>query len=149
MTNPVYSRATRFLFVALALAVAVSVVHYIDNYMNYHDYPMPGPGSPVPVPSATVVGASWFVFTASGALGVWLWSRRRIVASAIALAGYSLSGLVGLAHYIVPGAFAMVWWRQTHVVADIVCGLVIAGFAAWAAANATRLAPASPGRHSP
>jgi hypothetical protein len=131
----VHRRATKVLLTLLGVAVAVSGVHYVDNYVNYDDYPVPDPDSAIPVPSATVIAVAWFVFTASGALGVWLWFRRRITAAAAALTGYSVSGLIGFGHYTAPGAFDMVWWRQTHVVADIVCGLAVLGFALWAASN--------------
>ncbi|HYG92504.1 MAG TPA: hypothetical protein VD859_02865 [Nocardioides sp.] len=134
-----HRRATKVLLTLLGIAVAVSVVHYVDNYVNYDDYPVPDPGSAIPVPSATVIAVAWFVFTASGALGVWLWFRRRITAAAVALTGYSVSGLIGFGHYTAPGAFDMVWWRQTHVVVDILCGLAVLGFALWAASNRSTL----------
>ncbi len=130
--------ATRLLLVLLGVAFAVSVVHYTDNYFNYDDYPQPGPDD-LPAPSATVVGLAWFVFTAFGALGVWLWFRDRVTGAALALTGYSVSGLIGFGHYAVPGATDMVWWRQTHVVVDILCGIAILGFALWAARNAREL----------
>ncbi len=120
----------------LVVAFLVSVVHYVDNYVNYDDYPVPDGDSSVPVPSATLVVVGWFVFTASGVLGAWLWHRRRTTAASFALMGYSISGLIGVGHYAAPGAFDMVWWRQTHVVADILCGVAIAVFAVWAARHA-------------
>ncbi len=46
---------------------------------------------------------------------------------------------MGFAHYAVPGATDMVWWRQTHVVVDILLGLAILAFALWAAGRAGRL----------
>ena len=58
----------------------------------------------------------------------------------MALTGYSVSGLIGFGHYTVPGATDMVWWRQTHVVADILCGIAIFGFALWAARRPPRTA---------
>lgn len=142
-----YLRATRVLCVLLALAFVVSVVHYVDNYVNYSDYPTPSPGSRLPVPSVEVVGGSWFVFTAFGALGLVLWFRRRITLSAVALTAYSLSGLIGFAHYAIPGAIHMVWWRQAHVVADICCGAAVFGFALWAAWHSDELSP--PGTRGP
>ena len=126
------TRPTRALLWLLGVAFVVSVVHYTDNYFNYDDYPQPGPGE-LPAPSATVIGVAWFVFTASGILALWLWFRGRITGAALALAGYSGSGLVGFGHYAVEGATDMVWWRQTHVVVDILCGVAILGFATWAA----------------
>ncbi|MGH3474269.1 MAG: hypothetical protein ACRDOT_05070 [Aeromicrobium sp.] len=121
----------RPLVVLMAVAFLVSVVHYIDNTVNYADYPQVEPGSALPNPSPTVIGSAWFVFTAFGALGLWWFVRGRITAAAVAIAVYSGSGLVGFAHYAVPGAIDMVWWRQVHVIADIICGLLLIGFALW------------------
>jgi hypothetical protein len=121
----------RPLLVLMSVAFVVSVVHYIDNTVNYADYPRAEPGSALPNPSAVVVGGAWFVFTAFGALGLWLFVRGRITSAAIAIAVYSGSGLVGFGHYAVPGATDMVWWRQAHVIADIVCGLLLFAFALW------------------
>lgn len=67
----------------------------------------------------------------------WLWFRGRITGAAVALTGYSVSGLIGIGHYTVEGATDMLWWRQTHVVVDIVCGIAILSFALWAALRAT------------
>ena len=36
-----HRRAVGILSVILAVAVVVSIVHYTDNYVNYHDYPQP------------------------------------------------------------------------------------------------------------
>jgi hypothetical protein len=121
----------RPLLVLMSVAFVVSVVHYIDNTVNYADYPRAQPGSPLPNPPAWVIGGAWFAFTAFGALGLWLFVRGRIRAAAIAIAVYSGSGLVGFGHYAVPGATDMVWWRQVHVIADIVCGLLLFAFALW------------------
>lgn len=121
----------RPLLVLMAVAFVVSVVHYIDNTVNYADYPQAEPGSVLPNPSQTVIAGAWFVFTAFGALGLWWFAHGRITAAAVAIAVYSGSGLVGFGHYAVPGATDMVWWRQVHVVADIICGLLLFGFALW------------------
>jgi hypothetical protein len=132
-----YQRATRILLWLFGVAFVVSVVHYTDNYVNYDDYPQPGPDALVD-PSAAQIGFAWFLFTAFGVLGLWLWFRGRITAACVALTGYSVSGLIGFGHYTVSGATDMVWWRQTHVVVDIVCGLAIFGFAVWTALRGPR-----------
>lgn len=134
-----YDRATRFLYWSLAFAVAASVVHYVDNYANYAHYPVPAAGSDLPSPSRSVVGLSWFVFTFFGAVALVQWRRRNIVGAAVSLIAYSASGLVGLAHYAVPGATSMAWWRQGHVILDIACGLLLCGFALWAVVRAADL----------
>lgn len=124
-------RTTRTLQVLMSVAFVVSVIHYIDNTLNYADYPQVEPGSALPNPSARVIAAAWFVFTAFGVLGLWWWLHGRIRAAAAAIAAFSGSGLVGVGHYLVPGATDMVWWRQTHVSADIICGVLLLAFALW------------------
>ncbi len=103
-------------------AVAVSAVHYADNYVNYDSFPQAEAG---PSPSRSFIAVSWFVFTALAALAVWNHRRGADAPAAACLAVYSLSGLVGLGHYTVAGATDMVWWRQAHVVADIALGAAV------------------------
>ncbi|HJR89851.1 MAG TPA: hypothetical protein VJ782_06815 [Aeromicrobium sp.] len=126
-----FDRATRVLLGLLGTAFVVSVVHYIDNVVNYADYPAPEPGALL-APTAVVIAAAWFVFTAAALGGLWLWFRRSIIGAALAFASYSISGLIGIGHYTVAGAIGMPWWRHTHVVVDILCGIAVLGFAVWA-----------------
>lgn len=112
------------------LAVAVSIVHYADNYLNFQDYPR---SRTLPNPSAAVIGSAWFVFTAAGVMGFVLLRRRVTAPALVLLALYSGSGLVGIGHYLVPGATSMPWWRQAHVIADIICGIAIFAVALWVA----------------
>ena len=118
----------RLLIGLVGIAVLVSIVHYVDNVANYADYPQPSAG---PAPSRGLIAVSWFAFTAFGVAGLVLFAQRRVGLAAACLAVYSLSGLVGLGHYTVPGATDMPWWRQAHVVADILCGIALLAFAAW------------------
>ena len=122
-------RGLRTLLVLLGVAIAVSVVHYTDNYLNYADYPQAEDGTVGALVTREVVLVSWFVFTAFGIAGLWLFARGRIVPAAACLTAYSVSGLIGIGHYLVEGATDMVWWRQAHVVADIVCGVLVLAFA--------------------
>jgi len=126
------------LLALLLLAGAVSVVHYGDGYFNYADFPA---SDSVPTPSRTLLGLSWFGFTAVGVLAYGLFLARRYTAAAVALALYSGSGLVGIGHYTVPGALGMPWWRHAHVVADVLCGLAVLAFAVWVV---RRLGPSAP-----
>jgi hypothetical protein len=137
-----FDRATRVLLWLLGVAFVVSVVHYIDNVVNYADYPQPDPGGP-PTPTAVVIAVSWFVFTAAGLGGLWLWFHRSIVGAALAFASYSISGLVGIGHYTVPEAISMPWWRQAHVIVDILCGIAVLGIAVWALVRRDALAASS------
>lgn len=80
----------------LAVAVVVSIIHYTDNYVNYHDYPQSRTG---PNPSAALVLGSWFAFTAAGLAGYLLFRRTPSNLALILLAAYSGSGLIGIGHY--------------------------------------------------
>ena len=112
----------------LAVAIAVSVVHYADNYFNYEDFPH-GSG---PEPSAELVLAAWFILTPLGIAG-WVFFRRGDAAMAgLLLMAYSFSGLVGLGHFTVGGMTDEPAWRLAHVVADILLGLAIFAFGLWA-----------------
>jgi hypothetical protein len=124
-----HRRAVRALSAILAIAVVVSVIHYTDNYVNYHDYPQ---SRTLPNPSAAVVFGAWFAFTGAGLAGYLLFRRSPSGLALILLAAYSGSGLVGIGHYLVPGATSMPWWRQAHVCLDIASGIAVFSFAMWA-----------------
>ncbi|MDO9354618.1 MAG: hypothetical protein Q7T55_13050 [Solirubrobacteraceae bacterium] len=114
----------------LAIALPVSVVHYVDSVANFADYPK---STVLPNPSALLIALSWFAFTAAGVAGYLQYRRRPSPTALLLIAFYSGSGLVGFLHYSVPGALDMPWWRHLHVIADILLGVVIFGFAIWAA----------------
>jgi len=126
-------RAQRILTVLFPFAVAVSIVHYSDNYFNYRDYPR---SATLPNPSAWLIGSAWFAFTALGVAGFLLLRREGSTRALFLLAAYSGSGLVGIGHYLVPGATSMPWWRQAHVILDIACGISIFAVTIWAARGA-------------
>ena len=126
---PDHERAVRFLTGLLAVAVVVSIVHYTDNYVNFHDYPQ---SSTLPNPSAGLIFASWFAFTAAGVAGYLLYRRSASRLALVLLVVYAGSGLVGIGHYLVPGATSMPWWRQLHICLDIACGIAVFTFAVWA-----------------
>jgi hypothetical protein len=125
--------------VIFSVAVVVSIIHYTDNCLNYHDYPQ---SRTLPNPSAGLVLGSWFGFTAAGLAGYLLFRRSPSDAAFILLATYSGSGLVGIGHYLIPGATSMPWWRQAHVCLDITCGIAMFSFAMWAV-RARRRGPLS------
>lgn len=116
----------RTLRVLLLVAVAVSVLHYVDNYVNYADYP-DASDALVPAPSRTLIGLSWFAFTAFGIAGYLAFREGRERFGSLLLAVYSGSGLVGFGHYTVDMG-GQPWWRHAHIVADIACGLAILAF---------------------
>jgi hypothetical protein len=116
----------RRIYVVVGIAFVVSVVHYVDNYVNYDAYPEPTSG---PAPSATTIGLAWFLFTAFAIGALVLLRQGRQLGAALCLAVYSISGLIGIGHYTVPGALDMPWWRQAHVLVDVVCGVAVLAMA--------------------
>ena len=142
MDENLHRRALSILTWIFFLAVAVSVVHYTDNYVNYEAFPQ---SEAAPNPSKTVVLGAWFAFTAFGLAGYLLFRRRRYPAALVCLGVYSGSGLVGVGHYLTEGMTEAVWWRQAHVVADIALGVSVVAFCLWAA----RRLPMSSGEPEP
>jgi hypothetical protein len=131
----------RLLNLVFWTAVAVSVVHYTDNYFNYTEFPQSD--GAVPDPSKASIGIAWFVLTGFGIVGYLLYRAGGQRAAAACLAVYSLSGLVGIGHYTVPGMVDEPWWRQAHVVADIALGIAVLAVAVRIAGEARELRPVS------
>jgi hypothetical protein len=117
-------------------AVAVSIVHYADNFANYSDYPH-GSG---PEPSAALILIAWFVLTPFGLAGYMLYRRGENRRGALLLIVYSTSGLVGIGHYAVAGMTDQPLWRQAHVVGDVLLGASILAFALWSIVSLPRTA---------
>ena len=126
---PAADRSVTVLRVLLGLAIAVSIVHYVDNTVRYDDY-VQGASTPV---ARWMVPAGWVLFTAAGVAGLLLYERGRYGPAAGLLAFYSVSGLIGLAHYqsISPTDFDAL--QNTFIVLDIACGASILAFAIWTA----------------
>lgn len=116
--NPPSLREVR---TVLGLAVAVSVVHYVDNYVRFDDY-LKDPGTPI---TPAVVVVSWVAFTVVAVLGYRALRQGRTGVGAWLLGLYSLSGLVGLGHYkdAPPSSFDPV--QNVLIVTDIALGLAV------------------------
>jgi len=141
-----HRRRLRLLTALMTAAIVISVVHYLDNYLNYASFPT---SDGVPAPSRALVGLSWFAFTAAGIVGYVVFRRgHRLGLACALLAYYSVSGLIGVGHYTASEMVDAPWWRQGHVIADILCGVAIAAFAysSWRSLSARAAAvPPRPG----
>lgn len=129
----------RLLNIVFFTAVAVSIVHYADNYLAFERYPSGGPGPEI---TADTIWIAWVVFTAFGIAGYVRYRRGQVRSACALLAVYSLSGLVGLGHYSAPGMSELAWWRHAHIWADILCGAAVLAFAVWAARGDARTSAA-------
>lgn len=125
-----HAQSLRVLNFVFWTAVVVSMVHYTDNYVAYESFPQ---SDSLPNPSAITVLISWFVFTAAGLTGYALFRQQRYRPASLFLALYSVSGLVGIGHYTVGGMTDAVWWRQAHVIADILLGIAVFVFTVFTA----------------
>ena len=108
--------------IVVGLAIAVSVVHYTDNYTAYGAYPV---SDSLPNPSQGLIGFAWFLFTAFAIAGLYFLRRGNSLAAGLSLAVYSGSGLVGIGHYAAGGTGDFPWWRHAHIVADISLGIAV------------------------
>ena len=118
----------RAIGVVLLIAVALSVVHYIDNTVRFDDY-SPDPGL-ITRPS---IPLAWFVFSA---FGLWGWVQLRkgeLAKAALGLAVYSASGLIGPLHYTTVSPSDFDWFQNTFVVLDTLAGLSVFAIACWLA----------------
>jgi hypothetical protein len=122
------SRADRAITALVAVAIAVSIVHYTDNYAAYEAYPT---SDTLPDPSAGLIAFGWFYFTAFAIAGLALLRRGRSMAAGLCLGIYSASGLVGIGHYAAGGTGDFPWWRHAHIVADILLGVALLGCAVY------------------
>lgn len=127
MPNP-----TRVLQVLFFSAVAVSIVHYVDNVVRFEQYD-PDPG----LVTAPVVAVSWLVFTAFGVWGYVQYGRGNRGLAALGLAVYSGSGLIGPLHYTVASPSDFDAFQNLFVALDTLLGVGILAFAVWLAWTST------------
>lgn len=118
-------------------SIAITALHYSDNFVSIHDYPAPGW-----IQRQTIVLA-WSLLTLVGVAGYVLWRDGRRVAGGLYLIVYSFTGLSSLGHYSSghPGDFTM----KMHVFIwmDALVGLAVAVCALWILAARPGRAPAA------
>ena len=130
----------RLLNIVFFTAVASSIVHYTDNYLAFDRFPQ---GSSGPEVTDDMIWIAWVVLTAFGVAGYVLYRRGQVRQGSMLLAVYSISGLVGLAHYTAPGMSELAWWRHANIWVDIVCGVAVLVFAIWSVQQTRTAAPSS------
>ena len=102
-------------------ALALSVVHYIDNTLRYSDY-TGGKDSFVTRP---MIPLSWVLFTAAGVAGYRLVKQGNRSLGGSLLGVYSVSCLIGILHYttVSPDAFSA--FQNTFIALDFLAGLAV------------------------
>jgi hypothetical protein len=111
-------RIARQVFVA---AVALSTVHYIDNTVRFDDYT----GGKSGLITRPMVPISWVLFTAAGIAGLVYLRRGRRAKAGPLLGVYSVSGLIGLAHFTTVSPSDFDWFQNTFIALDFLAGAAV------------------------
>lgn len=88
----------RLLGAILAFSIASTAVHYTHNFIEVHNYP--GPHGVFDTVTRALIVASWPLLSAIGLIGYRRYVEGRYETAQIALAIYSVTGLVTPAHFI-------------------------------------------------
>jgi len=109
----------------LGAAVASTLVHYTDNFVNIDDYPQPHWITHAVIPTA------WVLLTAFGLGGYALFRRGRYTAAGLCLLVYSYTGLSSLGHYPygAPSDFSIK--MHAGILVDGVTGAAVLAVALW------------------
>ena len=110
----------------VALNVAATIFHYVDNVMYFHEYPEPAWLAP------GLVDAFWFLMTPLALVGLWLARRNRKTLSSVALLTYAGMSLLVLGHYRFAPFHAIGWrihafiWLEAAAALALVVWLLVA-----------------------
>ncbi|HEY6738957.1 MAG TPA: hypothetical protein VI076_08915 [Actinopolymorphaceae bacterium] len=121
-------RTTTVFRVVFVVAVVLSVFHYLDNWLRYDAYLV---APDVPAPPAVGIPLGWLVFTVAGVFGYIRFHQRRWWAAVGLLAIYSLSGLIGVFHYVGAPLSGFDWVQHVAILTDVAAGIAVLGFAIW------------------
>lgn len=112
-----------FSFTALAWLVAVniaaSILHYVDNIAFFPDYPEP------PWLAPGMVDAFWFLMTPVALGGLWLAHRRRRGLSSMFLLLYAGMSLLVLGHYRFAPFHGIGWRIHTFIWLEAAAAVVL------------------------
>jgi hypothetical protein len=143
------AKATRVLQVLLAVAIAESFVHYLDNTVRWDDYTIEDPSPIGSWITQWMIPLSWVLFTVAGVVGYRRFVQGRYPQAAAFLGAYSASGLISLLHYVDIDTGDLSAFQNTFVFADVALGTAVLGFAIWTALRASDRAPTRAGAPTP
>lgn len=102
-----------------------TLIHNIDNYVHFDQYPQPGwitPGGII---------RSWSLWTISGVAGYLLYKDQRFWLCYICLLIYSTCGLSSLVHYLYGSLDEFSFFMHLFILTDGFAGAAILGFTLW------------------
>ena len=113
----------------LAFSLVVSGVHYVDNTVRWHHYVAEDPSFPGSLIHRWVVPASGVIFVGLAVLAYRSFLHGRYRRAAGYLGAYSISGLVGMLHYVDVAPSDFDAFQNVFVVLDAAAGVAAAAFA--------------------
>lgn len=117
---------TGLLRAILAFAILSTAIHYTHNFVEVHRYP--GPHGAFDTFTRALIVVSWPLLTAIGLVGYRRYREGRYEVAKIALAVYSVAGLITPAHFVfgephIPAVF------YATLFTDALAGLAVLAFA--------------------
>lgn len=102
-----------------------TAIHYVDNYMNFDQYPMPA------WIAQDAVWISWLVLTVIGGVGYWLYWQQRFWLAYACLAVYTATGGSTLGHYFYASLNYFSAKMNLMIWSDGAVSLVLIAFLLW------------------
>lgn len=106
-------------------SIAITLLHYTDNYFSIEDYPQPA------WIHGETIWLAWSLFTLVGVAGFLLYRAGKSIAAGLYLFVYSYTGLSSLGHYGYGAASEFTTKMHLFIWTDALVGLVVAGCAVW------------------
>jgi len=119
-----HNSVLRLLIVA---SVISTLIHNIDNYIRFEQYPQPDWITPAGI------FRSWTIWTIFGIAGFLLYKNQRFWLSYICLMIYAACGLSSLGHYLYGSMHDFSFFMHIFILADGIAGFAIVGFILWSA----------------
>lgn len=115
----------RLLTILLVTSMISTALHFTDNYLYFDHYPQPEWIMPLGVIR------SWFIWTAFGIVGYWLYKIQRLWLAYVCLVIYATCGMSSLAHYFYGAFHEFSLKMHLFILTDGLAGLSILGFVLW------------------
>lgn len=115
----------RLLLILIIASVISTAFHFTDNYLYFDHYPQPEWITPFGVVR------SWFIWTAFGIAGYWLYKNQRFWLAYICLLVYATCGMSSLAHYFYGALHEFTPKMHLLILTDGLTGVLILGFVLW------------------
>ncbi len=109
----------------LIINLVSTIIHYIDNYIFFDQYPLPD----WVVPEGVYI--SWLILTPFAFLGYWLYHKRLFWLAYGCLCIYSVTATSSLLHYFYAPPLSFGWKMNLLICSDGIAGTALISFIVW------------------